>query len=237
MKNAPRCFIAIPLTLLTVGCLTSEEPFIGAAEHVVQDDALPGMYRFHPAEAGSGYWVVARGMEDPHYRITYVVDDACFMHFVGMLFQAGTNRFVNMTPSLKACDSHHPETGPSIMDHLHSLTLKPLHMVVKVCSTTNGPGFSLMTQESFAEARRQAPDVWAPRLPTVPVPRMISDSARQHEFLVKHGGDTNIFPTPQVVKFDPPVGLRPPHDVLAPKALEQMLKQRDIESMDTEEKE
>ncbi len=196
---------AIVTVLLTAGCLTSDEPFMLGTD-VVQDSSLIGHYRGQ-ANGLEGSWQIEQRSEgDMGYLVTYNYGKNCSMRFMGFLFNAGTNRFLNLmsVPNKLDCQDGHRDV-PSTMEVLQSLMWRPAHMVVRVLAHTNGPAFSIMTHEAFNEARRLAPDLLVITPPNIDAPKMIGGTAKQHAFLVEHGGNTNLFPAePQLARYDPP---------------------------------
>lgn len=191
--------------LFTTGCLTSDEPFFQGA-NVIHDPGLIGHYRGH-ASGLEGSWKIEPHAGGNAYLVTYTYAKNCSLKFIAGLFNAGTNRFLNLMtlPNKLDCQDGHRDL-PSTMEVLQSLMWRPQHMVVKVVSYTNGPAFSIVSEQALiGVARGLAPEMFVLKYPNITVPKMIGDTAKQYAFLVEHGGNTNLFPAePQLVRFAPP---------------------------------
>jgi hypothetical protein len=189
-KSKKLLWLALPFCLLLSGCLTSENAFYEDAD-VVSDDRIVGVFR---AKDSPPLWIVKDN--DPYHEKQYIVIASgdrggdCEIKFTAKLFQVGTNRFLDALPLLEACD-HIGGNPPSAIEILQSLTLQPMHMVVKINVATNGIQFGIVDQQGLNAALKAAPEYFI-RKPER-LPRMVSDTKRLHEFLLRFGGDTNIF--------------------------------------------
>jgi hypothetical protein len=200
MKTSKLNLLLIPFLMVLSGCLTSEAPFCDESE-LLDDDRLVGTYREGTNQPS---WFIEKQLGfKGRYIITFAPENQasglpCSMRFNGALFQVGTNRFLDMMPIMDACD-YIPANPPSPIEILQKLTLQPLHLVVKVDASTNAVGFSFADQQGLMTAARQAPEFF--RSQSGQLPRMVADTKRQREFLLRFGGDTNVF-KPSVIRRD-----------------------------------
>lgn len=179
---------SILVMLIASGCLTSQEPFYQDGD-VVVDDRLVGNYQ---AENDQTAWHVEKDPDrNNRYLVTLVSDmKPCFMRFSGALFQAGTNRFLDLLPILEACD-HIAGGPPSPIEMLEGVAIRPQHMVVKVEASSNGLTCGVMDERGLLAAAKKFPEYFQAR--PEQLPRMDPDTKRQREFLLRFGGDTNMF--------------------------------------------
>jgi hypothetical protein len=178
------------VSVFLTGCLTSQEPFALPNEKQ-SDDRLPGTYL---NDDGKLFFDIAeRSEETGKYPVAVFggdVDNArCSYSLVGTLFQIGTNRFLDLVPKLQACD-YVPGNPPGLIEILQAVTLQPLHMVVKVHPGTNELKFAVATREGLSYAAERYPELFSGG----ELPRMRPNTKNQREFLLKMGGDTNVFP-------------------------------------------
>ena len=201
MKTPKLCLLAVPFFLALSGCLTSQEPFYQETDIRV-DDRLVGFYH---AENEQTSWHIEKDLDQGNrYHITLISDaKPCFMRFRVVLFQAGKNRFLDMQPMLDACD-HVAGGPPSPLEILQGLTLQPLHMAVKVEISTNGVKFGCANHRDLVATARRFPEYFQPPKPEQS-PRMVADTKRQREFLLRFGGDTNIFKPSEIRRETQPL--------------------------------
>lgn len=191
--------LVIPAILVLCGCLTSEQPFYQESDIKV-DDRIVGAYgdvNDHSQPATRFY--VSKVSDLDHqgqYYVTISSRPGCEMKFGAVLFQIGTNRFLDMLPVLEACD-HLAASPPSLIELLQSATLQPLHMAVRVDTSTNGVRLAFVDHPRLLEVARKFPQYFQPFKPGE-LPRVVSDTAREREFLLRFGGDTNIFKSADV---------------------------------------
>lgn len=194
MKTTKRCLLATPVLLFLSGCLTSQEPFYQESDIRV-DDRLLGNYRddTDKSQTPARFYIspVDTHYLKGHYYVTVASNPGCEMKFHAVLFEVGTNRFLDMMPEIEACD-HLAANPPSLIELLKSATLQPLHMAVKVAVGTNGVTLGCASHAALVAAARKFPAYFQPLKPEQ-FPRMTADTKRQREFLLRFGGDTNIF--------------------------------------------
>jgi len=193
LKMKPKlALILLPLVVLFSGCLTSEDPFYEEAD-VVVDDRLIGTY--DEGTNSPSLWMVEKSLDyKGWYFVNFLSDERqpqCSIRFRGVLFQVGTNRFLDLYPLLKACD-YIPANPPSPIELLQGITLQPLHLVVRINPSTNSIQIGVARDEGIRIAMEKSPGLWNTKS-TREVARMIPDTSKQREFLARHGGDTNIF--------------------------------------------
>lgn len=179
------------LMITTSGCLTSEDAFYQPSDIKV-DDRLVGTYGYEKEKSS---WLIEKDLDhSDRYFITLFGDVSrpCNMRFGATLFLVGTNRFLDMLPLPEACD-HIAGSPPSAIEILQSLTLLPLHLVVRVDDvTTNGLRYSVVEERSLQAIAKKNPEYF--QSPTSgQLPRMVTNTQKQREFLLRFGGDTNIF--------------------------------------------
>lgn len=192
--NLKPYLLSIPAMLVLSGCLTSEEPFYQEGDIKV-DDRLVGTYGDNSDHSQSSTRFSISKVADFEHRGEYYVtigdNPACSMKFGAVLFQIATNRFLDMVPIIEACD-HIPANPPSLIELLQAATLQPMHMVVRVDFTTNGATFSFADHPRLLKAARDHPTFFQPFKPGQ-LPRLVNDTARERDFLLRFGGDTNLF--------------------------------------------
>ena len=180
--------------LMASGCLTSEEPFYQASDIKV-DDRLIGTYvdaSDHSPEPTRFYVSkVSDFVQHGRYYVTVATERSCEMKFGAVLFQIGTNRFLDMLPQIEACD-HVAASPPSLIELLQGATLQPLHMAVKVEASTNGIRLGFATHPALVQTAVKFPEYFRPLKPQQ-LPRMVADTRKQREFLLRFGSDTNLF--------------------------------------------
>ncbi len=194
MKTPKICVLAIPTLLVVSGCLTSQQPFFEESDIRV-DDRLVGAYKDESDQSQSParFYVV----KDPDYYhkgayyVTVASSSDCSMKFGAVLFQIGTNRFLDLVPIIEACDRL-AANPPSLIELLQSVVLQPMHMAVKVAVSTNGLKFGFADHPRLAAAAKKFPEYFQPLKPEQ-CPRLVADTKRQREFLLRFGGETNIF--------------------------------------------
>jgi hypothetical protein len=112
-----------------------------------------------------------------------------------------------MLPENEACDRV-AASPPGIIEILQSLTIQPLHMVIKVEVKTNGLTMAFADYQQLVATAKKFPEYFQPPNPK-PVenrrdreqfPRMKADMKLQREFLMRFGGDTNVFRTANLKK-------------------------------------
>ena len=118
------------------------------------------------------------------------------MRFGAILFQVGTNRFLDMLPLPEACDRI-AANPPSAIEILQGITLQPLHLVIRVDATTNGLRYGAIDHPGLQAMARKFPEYFRASKPEQ-LPRMVADTKRQREFLLRFGGETNIFKPSEV---------------------------------------
>ena len=96
---------------------------------------------------------------------------------------------------LESCD-HIAGSTPGPIEILQGITLQPLHMVVKMEPGTNGLKYGFMDQQSLRAMAKKFPEYF--QLMSEQLPRMVSDAKRQREFLLRFGGDANIFKSVEI---------------------------------------
>jgi hypothetical protein len=193
MKTA--FYLAAFAAVLTLsGCLTSEEPFYQDGD-VRVDDRLVGTYgdEANPSQPTRLYISKVNEFDEykGQYYLTVSESPSCSMKFGAVLFQVGTNRFLDMIPIIEACD-HLPGNPPSLIELLQSAMLRPMHMVVKVDINTNGIRFSFADHVALLRTARSHAEFFQPLKPGQ-LPRMVPNTMRQRDFLQQFGGDTNVF--------------------------------------------
>ena len=205
MKATKLSLLAIAVMVIASGCLTSEEPFYQESDIKV-DDRLVGTYVDESDHSKSPtLFYVSRVGDFDHrgqYYITVASKPGCEMKFGAVLFQISTNRFLDMLPQLEACDDV-PASPPSLLGLLKSATLQPLHMAVKVEVSTNGVKLDFATHPALVAAATKFPQYFQPLKPGR-FPRMIADAKRQREFLLRFGGETNLFKPSELRRETPP---------------------------------
>src|SRR5258708_39532943 len=109
------CLLAVALMLIASGCLTSEEPFYQESDIKV-DDRLIGTYRYEKEQTR---WLIEKDLgHGDRYFISLLSDvRPCVLRSGGILFQVGTNRFLDMLPLPEAGDRL-PAAPPSAIDVL-----------------------------------------------------------------------------------------------------------------------
>jgi hypothetical protein len=189
MNFIKSCALVLPVVLLISGCLTSERAFY-QPQDVVTDERLVGTFR---QNGDHETWQIEKSTPQlpsasPHYRLTYRnSENQRTEQYTAVLFQVGTNRFLDLSPLF--------EESASL---LHKITSQPLHLVVKVVVETNllrVAHVSPKAQTGAGVVARQAPHFLDPRHSSAeePMVRLLPDTAKQREFLMKYGGDSNIF--------------------------------------------
>lgn len=212
MKKVAFYLLTVPILLLLSGCLTSLEPFYQEGDIQV-DDRLVGDYLDQNERSQSPTHLLISKVDDYYHKGQYYVTIAsqpgCEMKFGAVLFQIGTNRFLDLLPQIEACD-YLAANPPSLIGLLQAATLQPMHMVVKVDTSTNGIRFGFADHPSLLKAARNYPEYFQPLKPEQ-LPRMVANTKRQREFLLRFGGDTNIFKFGQFTKpvKDAPGALMP----------------------------
>jgi len=181
--------LAIAVMVIATGCLTSEEPFYQESDIKV-DDRLIGAYRYENEKTS---WLIEKDLDHSDRYFVSLLSDVrpCVMRFGGILFQVGTNRFLDMLPLPEACDRI-AGGPPSAIEILQGITLQPLHLVVRIDAPTNGLRYGAIDQKGLQATARKFPEYFQPPKPEQ-LPRMLPDTKRQREFLLRLGGDTNIF--------------------------------------------
>jgi hypothetical protein len=197
VKTTSYCLIVFSLGVLVSGCLTSEEPFYQEGD-VVVDDRLVGIYRDvpnQPSQTGQSFWSIEKSIDHQgHYRVAFFSRNetsSCSMKFHGVLFQIGTNRFLDLLPTPEPCD-YVPGSTPSLIEILQEITLQPLHLVVKVCPNTNSLQYAMIDEKGRQAALAKSPGIWDLKR-SQGFPRLLPDTRKQREFLARFGSDTNIF--------------------------------------------
>jgi hypothetical protein len=188
MKVMKFCSLAVAVIIIASGCLTSEEPFYQESD-IKADDRLLGAYRNGNEQTGF------KIDKDPDHSNRYLVTLAsdvkpCTMRFSGVLFHVGTNLFFDMLPMLESCD-HVAGSTPGPIETIQGMMLQPLHLVVKIDLTPNGLRYGVIDQQGLLTMARKFPEYFQAR--TEQSLRMVPDTKRQREFLLRFGGDTNIF--------------------------------------------
>jgi len=179
----------IPLLLITAGCLISEDPFYEEND-LVEDDRLIGTYG---EQTNRPSWYVEKQIAfNGHYTVTYVDASSprCHMTFDGALFQIGTNRFLDLVPTLEACD--HVGGAASPIEYFQGITLQPLHLLLRISPATNSIQFRIVSEEGRRAALAAAPEMWDTRRPPH-LAKMLPNTSKQRQFLARFGSDTNIF--------------------------------------------
>jgi hypothetical protein len=174
------------VSFLLSGCLTSQEPF-ALADEKLSDDRLPGTYL---NVEGKAFLDIGKQSEETgRYTVAVFGDNPrCNYGFTGTLFQIGTNRFLDLIPTPEACD-HVAASPPGLIEILQAVTLLPLHMAIKVKTTTNTLEFAFASREGLQYAAERYPELFS----RDELPRMRPNTKNQREFLLKMGGDTNVF--------------------------------------------
>jgi hypothetical protein len=186
--------LVVPVLLVLSGCLTSQEPFYQEGDIKV-DERLVGTYRYENEKTS---WLIEKDLDQSdRYFVTLLSDvRPCTMRFGAILFQVGTNRFLDMLPLPEACDRL-AGGPPSAIEILQGITLRPLHLVVRVDATTNGLRYGAIDQKGLQATATKFPEYFQPLKPEQ-LPRVVADTKRQREFLLRFGGDTNIFKSSEV---------------------------------------
>ena len=181
-------FSLLAFAVIVTGCLTSEEPFYEKGD-MTTDDRLVGAFQVDNEKIS---WKIQRNVDHPDRYLATLVSDVkgCQMRFSAVLFQLGTKRFLDLWPILDSCDDI-PGTVPGPIQAMQSLTLQPLHLVVTLEAFTNGLRFGRVDQPALVAAAKKHPEFFQARLSEVP--RMLPDTAKQREFLLRFGSDTNLF--------------------------------------------
>ncbi len=189
MNAAKLCLLAVAVMLVVSGCLTSEEPFYQEGD-IKTDDRLIGTYQLEKEQTS---WSIQKDLDHPdRYLVTLASDmKPCVMRFSGVLFQVGTNRFFDMLPMLESCD-HVAGSTPGPIEIMQGITLQPLHLVVRMDATTNGLRYGVVDQQALLATAAKFPEYFRPPKPEQ-LPRMVADTKKQRELLLRFGGDTNIF--------------------------------------------
>jgi hypothetical protein len=192
MKTKTRRYLIIilPLALILTGCLTSELPFYQDGD-IVTDDRLLGSYQ---ADNDQTSWHIAKSTEKTNGYVVTLISDVrqCPMRFSGVLFQVGTNRFLDLFPLLDACD-HVLGGPPSPIEVLQAIMIQPLHLAIKIDLGTNSLRFAALREERQLElARAKAPGIWNAKGSRL-VAGMLPNTKAQRQFLETFGNDTNIF--------------------------------------------
>ncbi len=193
MKATKLGFLAITVMLTASGCLTSEEPFYQKGDIKV-DDRIVGNYVPPPPETGATFNISKIDDLNEHpgqYYVTVNESDHCSMKFRAVLFQVGTNRFLDLAPVIEACD-HVAGGPPSIMEMLQIAALQPMHMVVGVNIATNELKLGVVDYPHLQEMAKNHSEYFKPAKPDQ-LPRLEGDTKRLQEFLLRFGGDTNVF--------------------------------------------
>ena len=179
--------------ILQTGCLTSQDSFF-APEEIRKDDRLDGVFL---NGQGKPFLVVTKDADVAgKYSVALFSDkEGCSFDFSATLFQVGTNRFLDLLPRPQGCD-HVAGSGPGLVEILQAVTLQPLHMAVRVQPGTNSLEFAVVTQEGLQHAAERYPELFVQS----EFPRMKPNTKNQREFLLKAGGDTNIFKVETVTR-------------------------------------
>lgn len=195
-----KIILAVAVTLTASGCLTSEESFYQEGDIKV-DDRLVGTYRYEKEQTS---WVIEKDLDhSDRYFVTLVSDmKPCFMRFGAVLFQVGTNRFLDMLPLPEACDRV-AGSPPGAIEILQGITLQPLHLVVRVDVATNGLRYGAIDHPGLQAMARKFPEYFRSAKPEQ-LPRMVGDTTKQREFLLRFGGDTNIFKPVEIKRESKP---------------------------------
>jgi hypothetical protein len=192
------------------GCLTSPEPFYQESDIVV-DDRLVGTYRDQNDQSQSpAQFYIAKDPDYYHKGGYYVTvgNPACSMKFGAVLFQIGTNRFLDMVPIIEACDRV-AAAPPSLIELLQSATIQPMHMAVRVDEvSTNGAKLSFVSHPQLVATANKFPDYFQPLKPGQ-LPRLVADTKRQREFLTRFGSDTKLFQPAQISREAQPSKQQP----------------------------
>ncbi|MDB6015903.1 MAG: hypothetical protein JWR19_392 [Pedosphaera sp.] len=188
IKLMKHCLLAVAMMLIASGCLTSPEPFYQESDIKV-DDRLIGTYHAENEQTG---WQIEKDLDQSNRYIVTLFSDLkpCFMRFSGVLFQVGTNRFFDMLPMLESCD-HVAGSTPGPIEIMQGITLQSLHLVVRMDATTNGLRYGVIDQQGLLATAKKFPEYFQARAEQLP--RMVPDTKRQRDFLMRFGGDTNIF--------------------------------------------
>lgn len=189
-RSLATAFSTFTLIILS-GCLTSEGPFYDETSRVA-DESLAGTYVPEGGKSRDRWHLSPWHNQTGIYRITYV-EGGCSMGFAGVLFQVGTNKFLDLIPTLDECDNNMPATGPSGMQILRMATVRGLHLAVPIVAATNGVWIKGIGQGiSLAELTAKTQSFWT-RSPNSEISLLVPDLKKQQEFLRKFGTDTNIF--------------------------------------------
>jgi hypothetical protein len=199
MKTTKLCLLGIAALLVLSGCLTSPKPFYQESDIIV-DDRIVGTYGDESDRSQSSTHLYITKDPDYYHKGAYYITVAsgsdCSMKFGAILFQIGTNRFLDMVPITTACD-HIAANPPSLIELLQTAALQPMHMAVRVDASTNGVKFAFADYLSLLAAAKKFPEYFQPLEPGQ-LPRMIGDTKRQREFLERFGGGTNVFKAAEV---------------------------------------
>ena len=128
--------------------------------------------------------------EKGSYFVTLVSEKECTMKFGGVLFQVGTNKFLDLVPMIEACD-YIPANPPSLIELLQATTLLRLHLVLKVNPGVKELQFGFIAPDKLQAAVKKGLEYFSTK--TSDFPRMVPDPKRQREFLLRFGNDTNLF--------------------------------------------
>jgi hypothetical protein len=199
MKTTKLCLLAVSTLLVLSGCLTSPEQFY-QEDDIVVDDRIVGTYNDETdhSQPPTRYSIT----KDPDYYhkgsyyITVADKPSCSIKFGAVLFQIGTNRFLDMVPIVEACDRI-AANPPALIELLQSVTLQPMHLAVGLEVATNGMKFSFGDEPSLLKAAKKFPEYFQQRKPGQ-FPRLVGDTAREREYLLRFGNDTNIFRTAEI---------------------------------------
>jgi len=198
-KATKLSMVAVALMVMASGCLTSQEPFYQESD-IRADDRLVGSYgdENDHSQPPTRFYVskVSDFDHQGQYYVRIISRPGCEMKFGAVFFQIGTNRFLDMLPVIEGCD-HLAANPPSLIELLQSVTLQPFHVAVKVDATNNGVKLAFVEHPRLAEVAQKFPQYFQPFKPGE-LPRLVSDTAREREFLLRFGSDTNIFKVAQV---------------------------------------
>lgn len=188
MKLTRSILPCLSLALLAQACLTSEEPFYQQDE-IKFDNHLIGIYQ--PDNEQTKCSIETDPNHTDGYLVTLASDvKPCFMRFSGVLFQVGTNRFFDLLPMLDSCD-HVAGSTPGPIEIMQGITLQALHLVLRIDATTSGLRYGAIDGRGLRAAAKQFPDYFQAK--GEHLPRMLPDVKKQREFLLRFGGDTNMF--------------------------------------------
>src|SRR5581483_3867938 len=119
-----------------------------------------------------------------HYVVTLVSDvRRCSMRFKGVLFQVGTNHFLDMMPVLESCD-HVAGGPPGPIEIMQSLTLQQLHLVVRVDFTGTGLRCGVVDRQALLTAADRFPQYFQAAKPGR-IARMVSNPKMEQDFLLR----------------------------------------------------